>query len=267
VHVQNRRQRLADAERARSGIGQRDLAASVGHRVLALEDLAHDRHVVADAPVRLAPGLTVPAFDDLRAGDAEPGDHPAATGERVDGARGHRGRCRRAGRELHDAGAETDALRQGGQVRKRCDCVRAVGLGCPDRVEPETLREQDFLDRQTQLRSRVSDAQPELHAKSLLAIGDSYSISTPPSTLKLSPWTKLAASESRNRTAFAISSGLPKRPIGTRPATIARCSGVSGACIGVSHGPGLTQLMRIAVPATARAKPFVIVTTAPLLDA
>src|SRR4029453_1075183 len=53
----------------------------------------------------------------------------------------------------------------------------------------------------------------------------------------------------------------------TRPATIARCSGVSGACIGVSHGPGLTQLMRIAVPATARAKPFVIVTTAPLLDA
>src|SRR5215467_8053193 len=88
----------------------------------------------------------------------------------------------------------------------------------------------------------------------------------PISTLKLSPCTKLAASESRNRTAFAISSGLPKRPMGMRPA-MARCSGVSGACIGVSEGPGLTQLTRIAVPATARAKPFVMVTTAPLLEA
>ncbi len=34
-----------------------------------------------------------------------------------------------------------------------------------------------------------------------------HSISTPPSTLKLSPYTKLAASESRNSTALAISSG------------------------------------------------------------
>src|SRR5262249_19628785 len=90
------------------------------------------------------------------------------------------------------------------------------------------------------------------------------SISTPPSTLKLSPWTKLAASESRIRTAFAISSGWPKRPMGMRPATIARCSGASGACIGVSPGPGLAQVVRRAVPATARREPFVMVVVAPM---
>src|SRR6185312_9216694 len=126
---------------------------------------------------------------------------------RVDRAGGHRCRCRRARRELHDPSPQANALRQRGQIRERRDRVRAVRLGGPHRVEPEALREQDLLHRQLQLRPRVADAQPELHAKSLLAIGEDYSISTPPSTLKLSPCTKLAASESRNRTAFAISSG------------------------------------------------------------
>src|SRR5712692_10504475 len=170
IHVQDRHERLADAERAGTYIRKRDLAPGVGHGLLALEHLAHDGDVVADAPVRLAPGLAVPAFHDLWAGDAEPGDDAAAPRERVERARRHGGRGRRARGELHDAGAEADPFREGRQVGERRDRVRAVRLGRPHRVVPEALREQHLVDRQAQLCTRVADAQTELHDALLLTM-------------------------------------------------------------------------------------------------
>src|SRR5439155_13902497 len=98
-------ERLADAERAGARVRQGNFSSLVSDGLLALEDLAHDGDVVADAPVRPSPRLAVPAFHDLRARDAEPGDDAAAAGESVHRARGHRGRGRRARGELHDAGA------------------------------------------------------------------------------------------------------------------------------------------------------------------
>src|SRR5205814_395148 len=78
------------AERAGAGIRKRDLSSLVRDGLLALEDLAHDRDVIADTPVWPAPRLAVPALDDLRTRDAEPGDDATAAGERVDRADRHR---------------------------------------------------------------------------------------------------------------------------------------------------------------------------------
>src|SRR3546814_11843997 len=49
VHVQDRLQRLADAESALAGIGQGYLRSLVGHRLFAAEHLPHDRDIVLDA--------------------------------------------------------------------------------------------------------------------------------------------------------------------------------------------------------------------------
>src|SRR5690606_16245405 len=120
---------LAEPGRAGAGVGQRDLPALVADRRLALEDLAHDLDVVTQAPVRLAPRLAVPALDDLWAGHAEAGDHPPTAGERVDGHALHRAHRRRAPGELHDPGAETDALGLRGDPGERGDRVGPVRLG------------------------------------------------------------------------------------------------------------------------------------------
>src|SRR5690606_22091306 len=92
VGVQDGLQRLTEAQRAGAGIRQRDLAPLVGHGLFALEDLAHDRDVVAQLPVRLAPRLPVPALDDLRPRYPEARDGPPAAGQRIQGPRRHRGR-------------------------------------------------------------------------------------------------------------------------------------------------------------------------------
>ena len=72
--------------------------ALLGYRRLAPIDLSHDLHVVPQPPVRRPPGLAVPALDDLRPGDSEPGDDPVAAGQRVDGLdlHGRHGRLRPA---------------------------------------------------------------------------------------------------------------------------------------------------------------------------
>src|SRR3546814_7398698 len=82
----DRLQRLADAESALAGIGQGYLRSLVGHRLFAAEHLPHDRDIVLDAMVGLAPRLHVPSLDDLRPGHAQPDDEAVAAGHRVDGA-------------------------------------------------------------------------------------------------------------------------------------------------------------------------------------
>jgi hypothetical protein len=93
--MEDRLERLADPHRALSLVGERDLLALVGQSFLAGEDLAHNRDVIPNAPIGLAPGLAVPAFDDLGPAHAEPGDEAIAAGQGIDGRRLH-GRHRRA---------------------------------------------------------------------------------------------------------------------------------------------------------------------------
>ena len=74
---------------------------------------------------------------------------------------------------------------------------------------------------------------------------------------------KLAFSEIRNRPAFAISSGIPKRPNGNRRVISSRSFFVIPPIIGVSVSPGLTALQRT-FGASARAKLLFNAIIAPL---
>ena len=65
----------------------RSRAPSCATGAFAPEDLAHDRDVVAGARDRLRPRLAVPAFDDLRAREAEAGDHAARSRRATRGSR------------------------------------------------------------------------------------------------------------------------------------------------------------------------------------
>src|SRR5207237_21005 len=71
IHVQDRFQRLADAQRAFAAVWKADLPPLVHDRALPAKNLAHDRDVILEPPIGPAPGLAIPALDDLRAGDAE----------------------------------------------------------------------------------------------------------------------------------------------------------------------------------------------------
>src|SRR5436190_10610753 len=71
VHVQDRLERLGEASGALALVGQADLAAVVRHGFFALEDLAHDRDIVLEPVIGLAPRLAVPALDDLRSRDTQ----------------------------------------------------------------------------------------------------------------------------------------------------------------------------------------------------
>ena len=143
--------------------------AVVRDRRLAPEDLAHDRDVVARAGDRLRPRLAVPALDDLRPGEPEPGDHPARSGERVEGRERHRGRGRGAGRDLHDAGRELDACSvRRGEVRERGQRVGAVGLRGPHRVVTEALRELHACDGELDVGARPRvESKSEQHGRTL----------------------------------------------------------------------------------------------------
>ena len=133
-------------------------------RFLAFEDLAHDGDIVAQPVVRPAPGFAVPAFDDLRPGHAKAGDETAAAGQRIHRAGTHRGIGRRAGGDLHDAGAQADALRHRGEIRQRGDGVGAVGLGAPDGVVAELLGLLHQGDGNVEMGGGIADGQAELHA-------------------------------------------------------------------------------------------------------
>jgi hypothetical protein len=162
--VHDRLQRLALPERARPGVRELDLGAVVGHRLLPVEHLAHDRDVVADALVRLAPRLAVPPLDDLRAGHPDADDEPTAAGEGVDrhGVHGQRGR--RPGCQLHHRGPELDAVGDRREVRQRRQRVGAVGLGRPHGVVPEGLGPLDGVDRHGEVGGAVQlESESQLH--------------------------------------------------------------------------------------------------------
>src|SRR5690606_5426025 len=66
----------------------------------------------------------------------------------------------------------------------------------------------------------------------------------PPSTTRLWPVTKEAASERRNRTGPTISSLRPMRPSMVRWPRFATNSGWVDCTAGLGNGPGVTQLQR-----------------------
>ena len=72
----------------------------------------------------------------------------------------------RAG-ELHDGGAELDALRLAGEVRQRRDRVRAVGLRRPHRVVAERLGALHELDGNVEGGTGIAEAEAELHRQVL----------------------------------------------------------------------------------------------------
>ena len=108
-------------------------------RLLAPQDAPDDLDVLARARERLAERLAVPALDDLRARHAEPEREPAVR-QVVERERVHRARRRRARRDLHDAGAQPDALGVRADPRGGRERVGAPRLGRPHRVEAEPLR-------------------------------------------------------------------------------------------------------------------------------
>src|SRR5581483_5828031 len=111
--------------------GQRELEvlAVVGD-ALAAEGEVDDVDVLAGASERGLERDAVPAFRDLRAGDAE-GEAEAAGGERVERRGGHRGHRRGAGGELEDGRADVDALSLRGDPGQDRGGVGSVGLGGP----------------------------------------------------------------------------------------------------------------------------------------
>ena len=157
VHVQDRLQRLGESGGAFALVGQADLAAFVRHGFFALEDLAHDRDVVLDPVIGLAPRLAVPALDDLRSRDTQACDETAATGHRINAGGRHGGVGRRSRGQLHDAGAELDAVGLGGEERERRDRVGAIGFGRPDRVVTQFFRPLHKGDRHFQMCARIAD--------------------------------------------------------------------------------------------------------------
>jgi len=96
---------------------------------VALPDLAHDRNIVSNPVGRFAPGLTIPAFNDLGAGYAQANNHPAMAGQILQRLRHHRAIGWWAGSQLGNTCAQPQAFglrRDEGQRRK---CIRAIGLG------------------------------------------------------------------------------------------------------------------------------------------
>jgi len=138
----------------------------MGQAFFALPDLAHDADIILQPIIRTAPGLAVPALDDLRAGDAEPGDETPATRQRIDSAGAHGGVCRCTRRDLDDARAELDPLGDRGQIRQGCDRVGAVSFGRPYAVVAEFLRSQDAFDRQIHSGAGIADRESEFHERS-----------------------------------------------------------------------------------------------------
>ena len=139
--VQDRPERLALAQRARAVVGQPESVPVVGDGLVAGQDLAHDRGVVAQFGRRLPPGRAVPALHHLGPRHAQTDDGAAAPGESVDGHGVHGGGCRAAGVDLHDTGGELDPAGVRGQVCQGRQRVGPVGLSRPHAVVAEPLRE------------------------------------------------------------------------------------------------------------------------------
>jgi hypothetical protein len=102
-------------------------------------------------------GWAVPALDDLRSRDTEACDEAAATGHRINAGGRHGGVGRRSCGQLHDAGAELDAVSLGGEERERRDRVRAIGFGRPDRVVTQFFCPLHKGNRHFQMCARITD--------------------------------------------------------------------------------------------------------------
>ena len=92
-------------------------------------------------------------------------------------------------------------------------------------------------------------------------------IVSPPSTIKVWPVTNEASSEARNRTAAAISSGVPmrlKRDGGIVHPPSALSAADNSSSFSVAIQPGLTQLTRIPWGAPSAANERVKASTAAL---
>ena len=166
IHVQDRLQRLADAQCPVTGIGQLDLLAVMGHRLFPAEDLAHDLHIVLQPVVGAAPGAAIPALHDLWSGDTQTGDEATAACHGVDGCRAHGRVRRRAGGDLHDGGAKLDPLRLRGKKGEGGHGVRAIGFRRPHRVVAELLRPLHTLHRQVHPVAGIADHQSKFHCRS-----------------------------------------------------------------------------------------------------
>ena len=164
--VQDRAERLAESGGPRAGVRDLVVLAAELHGLLAAQDRAHDLDVLAGLDERLAEGLTVPALGDLRPGDAE-AQAEAAPRQRVEGHRGHRRHGRRPRRDLHDPGADVDALGPRRDPRRGDDGVGAIGLGRPHGVVAEPLGFQDPGHVEGHGRARIVEVQRQPHARSL----------------------------------------------------------------------------------------------------
>src|SRR5690606_12012679 len=90
---------------------------------------------------------------------------------------------------------------------------------------------------------------------------------TPPSTLKISPWTKLASSLRRKAIAFELSSSVPLRRSGIRAARFSYSSFVLRPIApGVGTEAGDTALTRIPRGPSSAAITRVNATTAPFTE-
>ena len=128
-------------QRLSRAIGQRQRPVlTVVGQPLAAQSLANDVDVLARTTQWLVEPHAVPAFGDLRPGQAESEAEPPA-GQRVERCGGHGGRRRGARRDLHDGAADVDAFGVRGDVGQHGRCVRPVRLRRPDDgiTEPVSL--------------------------------------------------------------------------------------------------------------------------------
>ena len=78
----------------------------------------------------------------------------------------HRGRRGRAGRDLHDAGAELDAFGVGGDQHERGEGVGPPRLGGPDRIEAGLLGLDGHRDEVLGHRpAPVPECESQIHAR------------------------------------------------------------------------------------------------------
>ncbi len=120
-------------------VGEGVVGAVVGDGRLPGDHLTNDVDVFAGPGQRLRERLSVPALDHLGAGNTE-AEYEAPTGEVVERQGGHPHRCRCAGRQLAQRGAEANGRGLGAPPAEGSQGVGPVGLGCPDRIEPEVFR-------------------------------------------------------------------------------------------------------------------------------
>ena len=153
--VQDALQRLAKAGGAFARVRELIEAAIEGGRRLPGEDLLHDPHVLLQPGHRLAVGHAVPAFHHLRPGRAQATEE-APAGEFREAHGGHRRHGGRAGRHLHDGGADLDGL----GLRQNPGCgghgIRAISLRGPNRVIAQAFRMANGVHRQAQFAATVA---------------------------------------------------------------------------------------------------------------